>query len=299
VTNILSPIQKFFALSLLQVVPLILCSTVAFAQHSGGSHSGGSGPPPSVPTPLPTQPSATTYDQNKLILQSQTKDEVARSVKNECFLPPLANLQMETVAVSELKIPEKAQNEYRTGCSAIRNKNFSEAEKHLRKAIQQYDKYQVAWVVLGQLLESQQKLDEAHQACTHAFGVGAGYVPAYLCAADISAHQQNWEDVLKMSGRSLEIDPGTNVIGYDYNAAANFNLHNLPKAEQSALRAIEIDRTNTDPRVHFLLAQIYEAQGDTTNEVAQLREYLKYATDPNDVVMVTSYLSTLDKQTKK
>jgi len=50
--------------------------------------------------------------------------------------------------------------------------------------------------------------------------------------------------------------------------------------------------------VHFLLAQIYEAKGNREGEAAQLREYLKYASDPNDVAMVKRYLSQLDKQAK-
>ncbi len=54
----------------------------------------------------------------------------------------------------------------------------------------------------------------------------------------------------------------------------------------------------TDPRVHFLLAQIYEEKCDRAGEAAQLREYLKYASDPNDVAMVKNYLSELDQQTK-
>jgi hypothetical protein len=62
------------------------------------------------------------------------------------------------------------------------------------------------------------------------------------------------------------------------------------------LRALEIAKSNVDPRVHFLLAQIYE--GDRENEAAQLREYLRYATDPNDVAMVRRYLSELEKSNK-
>lgn len=46
------------------------------------------------------------------------------------------------------------------------------------------------------------------------------------------------------------------------------------------------------------LAQIYEAKGDRAAEAAQLREYLKYASDPNDVAMVKQYLSELEKPAK-
>jgi hypothetical protein len=37
------------------------------------------------------------------------------------------------------------------------------------------------------------------------------------------------------------------------NALANLNLRHLPEAEKSALKAAEIDKSNADPRVHFLL----------------------------------------------
>jgi hypothetical protein len=49
----------------------------------------------------------------------------------------------------------------------------------------------------------------------------------------------------------------------------------LTDVEKSALRALEIDKNNSEPRVHFVLAQIYEAKGDRADEAAQLREYLK------------------------
>jgi hypothetical protein len=75
--------------------------------------------------------------------------------------------------------------------------------------------------------------------------------------------------------------------------------NNLADAEKSGLRAADIDKNHDEPRVHFVLAQIYEAKHDPTNEAAQLREYLKYATDPDDVAMVKQYLSELEKQPRK
>ncbi len=121
------------------------------------------------------------------------------------------------------------------------------------------------------------------------------YLPSYLCLADIAARSGQWNDALKLSSRALEIDPSNNPVAYDYHAAAHLNLRHLPDAEKSALKAIEIDRNHSDPRVHFLLAQIYEAEGEHDKEAAQLREYLKYATGA-DAAMVKQYLSQLEKQ---
>jgi tetratricopeptide (TPR) repeat protein len=156
--------------------------------------------------------------------------------------------------------------------------------------VKQDPKFSAAWVLLGQIFEAQQKMEDAHDACSKPAG---SYLPAYLCLADISARAKNWEDVLRLSSLALEIDPATAAPAYAYNAAANFNLHDLAAAEKSALRALDIDKANHDPRVHLLLAQIYAAQGDRANQAGQLREYLKYVTDPNDEQMVKKALASL------
>ena len=273
---------------------LVLCAAIAHSQQHNVPHA--IPPPPQPPAP---PASATKFDQEKLVLESGTKSGSAKDTAGDnCFLPPLNGLHAATVGVADLQVPAKARSEYEHGCTALRRRNMAEADKHLRNAVKQYEKYAAAWVMLGQSLEAEQQMAEAREACSQPIvgGTASNYLPALLCLADISARQQKWDEVLKLSTRVLEIDPTTDVVGYDYNAAANFNLHNLSKAEESALKAVQIDKSNSDPRVHFLLAQIYEAKGDRISEAGQLREYLKYATDPSDVAMVKNYLADLEKQ---
>lgn len=286
---------------------LVLSVISAFSQQGSGAHPNPSQSPvksqsqattPSQPDTFPTE--MDPWDQNEL-MQRSNNDSVSRKIVegNNCFLPPLNGLLPATVRVADLQIPAKARREYKDGCVALRNNKIVEAENHLRKAVKQSPRYWAAWVVLGQLLEAQQKSKEASDACSQPLADNAGYLPAYLCLADISARAENWEKVLALSVRALEIDRTTVAAAYDYNAAANLHLRNLPEAEKSALRAAEIDKNNIDPRVHFLLAQIYEAKGDPLAEAAQLREYLKYASNPEDAVMVRKYLSDLDQRNKQ
>ena len=105
--------------------------------------------------------------------------------------------------------------------------------------------------------------------------------------------------MLKLSSRALEFDPTTDAVAYEYHAAANLNLHNLAEAEKSALRAVGMDVNHHEPRVYFVLAQIYEAKREPVNEAAQLREYLKYITSPDDIAMVKQHLAELEKQPGK
>jgi tetratricopeptide (TPR) repeat protein len=292
------------ALRLFCACLLILSVSSAFAQQGGaGGHPAAPAPqpapapPPKAPTDAPS--SNDPWDVNDVIQRSNNK--LASSVIGEgdsCFLPPLNGLLRSRVGIADLQAPAKAQRQQEDGCAALRNRKIIQAEDHFRKAVKQWPKYLAAWVVLGQVLEAQRKTGEAYDACSQPLTTDSNYLPAYLCLADISAHSKSWNTVLQLSTRALEIDPTNDAVAYDYNAAANFNLHRLPEAEKSALRAVEIDTSNTDPRVHFLLAQIYEAKGDRESEAAQLREYLKYASDPNDVAMLRRYLSELEKPNK-
>jgi tetratricopeptide (TPR) repeat protein len=285
------------ALKLILACVLILSIMPALAQRgAGGTHPP---PPPQTPAPPPVQPpttSPTVFDQNRLIMNSNNKPVSSQIAKNDnCFLSPLHGLQTSTVGLADLQVPEKAQREYEDGCNALRKNKMTDAETRMRKAVKHWPTYLAAWVVLGQILEAQQKLEAARDACSQALAANSNYLPAYLCLADISAHSQYWDEVLRLSTRALEIDPTNDPVAYDYNAAAHFNLKHLPEAEKSALRAAEMDKNNLDPRVHFLLAQIYEAKGNREGEAAQLREYLKYANDPNDVAMAKHYLAELEK----
>jgi len=216
-----------------------------------------------------------------------------------CFIPPLNSISPATIGVVDLEVPSKARSEYQTACEALHKKKVAEAEKHLRKAVEGYRKYPAAWVLLGQILELSQKPDEARDACASSLNASSSYLAGYLCLTDISARQKKWDDALKFSNRVLELDPTMNAIAYAYNATANLNLHRLLEAEKSALKALEIDAKNSEPRIHFILAQIYAAKGDRPSTIAQLREFLKFATDPDDIAFVKKDLAILDKQASK
>lgn len=220
-------------------------------------------------------------------------------VQDSCLLPPLNMMDAPLVSTAQLQIPSNARKEYQRACVALKDKKGKDAEKHLRNAVQDYPKYSAGWVTLGQLLVSQRKDQEGRSACSKGATADPNYVAAYLCLADIAARAHDWGEVLSMSNRALELDPSNNAVAYEFRAAANLNLHNLADAEKAGLRAAEIDKNHREPRLHFVLAQIYEAKRDPANEAAQLREYLKYADNPDDAAMVKQYLADLDKQSQK
>jgi len=221
--------------------------------------------------------------------------EKKTETEDSCLLPPLTHVRSPVVAATALAVPPKAKKDYSEACAALKDKKIEIAEKHLRVAVQVYPNYSLAWVTLGQMLAAENHTEDARNACAQGSAVEPKYLPAYLCLAEIAAREKAWGDVLLLSNRALDLDPSTTAISYEYNAAANLRINKLDDAERSALRALSIDKDNTDPRAHFLLAQIYEAKGDRTNEIAQLREYLKFAKDPDDIAAANQYLSQVEQ----
>jgi len=227
-----------------------------------------------------------------------------------CFFPPLNTVQDLTVGPAELAVPNNAKKEYGKACESLAAGKTADAEKHLRKATELFPNYSASWVLLGQILEQRPDLPASRDACQKAAVASPGYIQAYLCLADIALHQGDWSEVLAQSVRAIDLDPANDEAGYVYKGCANYSLHQLPEAEASALKASDIENTRkykdqddrdkrSDPRVHILLAQIYDQKGETSKETVELREFLKTVRNPQTQAVVEQTLKELEQQTNK
>lgn len=210
-----------------------------------------------------------------------------------CSIQPFPGLAS-VATVASLDVPAKAQKEYSAACSALKNNKLAASEQHLRKAVQIYPKYVAGWVMLGQILEAQRQPDRARSACSQASDADPTYVPSYLCLAEIAGREEKWGEVLGYTTRALELDSTRNPYPYFFSAIAYFNLNQFAEAERRALKAEELDRDHHEPRVQFLLGQIYKANNDPANAAAQLREYLQYAPNAQDSEDVKRDLAKLE-----
>jgi tetratricopeptide (TPR) repeat protein len=216
-----------------------------------------------------------------------------------CLIWGVNEPQASIVKADTLQVPEKARGEFRKGCGDLRSKKLATAESHLRKAVQEYPKYAAAWVLLGQLLETANRIEEARGACSQASALGSGYAPAYLCLADVAVQLHDWKETLDLADRALAIAPAQDVYGNYYSAMAHFHLSHLPAAEHNAQEAIDADHSHRVPQAHLLLAQIYGAKHDPHNEAAQLRAYLNIAPNSPYSAGVRKSLAELEGQIQK
>ena len=200
------------------------------------------------------------------------------------------------VSVTSLKVPSNARNEYEKACEANNKNKFGDAELHLRGAIDKFQTYPAAWVMLGIVLEEQNKGQEGRDACDHAVTIDSTYWPAYLCQAEISTRKREWEQVLNLANLALDLNSPGDGYAYYYRAAALFHTKNLVEAKKSALQASEMDVNHNNGPLYFLLAQIYAAEGDKMSAEAQLQLILKHPTDQRQEVAAKQFLARLESQ---
>lgn len=230
------------------------------------------------------------------VVQNSTFDTNATVDEESCFPWRLLAARPAIVTVNKLKVPAKATGEYEKACDSSNKNKFKEAEQHARAAIDSFQGYSAAWVMLGVILQEQQRSQEAYDACLRAAGIDASYLPAYLCAAEISARSRQWEQVLDSADRALGLQSERGPYGYYYRAMAYLHMNNLAGAKKDALRAVEIDVNHDDPSLCFLLAVIYERDGDSANAITQLQQFLKHPSDRQREDVAKQLLAKLESQ---
>ena len=220
----------------------------------------------------------------------------AAADEEQCLPWNLSGLRATTVNVATLRVPPKARSEYEKACDASNRNKFAEAERHARGAIGQFENYSAAWVMLGVILEEQQKAQEARDACAHAAALDAKYLPAYLCAAEIFVRNREWQQVLDAAELAAGLQSDGNIYAYYYRATAYLHLNNLEEARNSALRAVEMDVNHLEPSLNLLLAKIYEREGDVADAIAELQQLLRRHADRQQENAAKQMLARLESQ---
>ncbi len=183
------------------------------------------------------------------------------------------------ISVASLQVPSKARKEYEKGSELLEKGNLPDAEKSLRKAIDQYPKFAEAWLRLGDLEQRRKNIEGAMADYQEAINADPDFPLPYVRMAFLSAVSSKWEQTLKLTEKLISLDPVSFPLAYYYNAAAEFNLNHVARAESSALRAESLDKLHSEPRVELLLAAIYNAKGVPTSAADHYRAYLKLVPD--------------------
>jgi Flp pilus assembly protein TadD len=180
-----------------------------------------------------------------------------------------------TVSVAELRIPDKADKEYRKGKDDLRNEKYANAIKHFRKAIEIYPAFPQVHSDLGLACQRSGDLAGAEQAFLACLKVDPAFLFARLNLAELYISTGRRDEARQLIEETAALHP---EAGQAHLALGKLYLDDgqLEQAEAACRRAAELPETSSD--VYMLLAKIYLKQNRFPELVQALEDYL--AKDP-------------------
>jgi tetratricopeptide (TPR) repeat protein len=194
------------------------------------------------------------------------------------------------------KAPEDARKEFEKGREEFLKKKYSDADKHLARAIHLYPQYSTAMDLRGRAQRLMKQDAEAEKSFLAAINVDEKFIPPYIQLAGLNASQARWDNVLLLGGKVIEFDPFNYPDAYFLKAFAHFNLKQMAEAETNAKKAVEIDKEHRFPRAELLLGRILQAKGDNVAAAEHLRNYLKLEPTSSEVKSINEFLAKVEQE---
>jgi tetratricopeptide (TPR) repeat protein len=201
-----------------------------------------------------------------------------------------------SISLNSAKAPDNAKKELDKARTDFSKKNYPDAEKHLAKAVEIYPQYASAWELRGREQRLQKQYAEAEKSFLTAISSDEKYIPPYIQLTGLYAGRANWSEVLRLTDKVIELDPLNYPDAYFLNALGHFNLKQLPEAERSAQKAVEIDKEHRFPRAELLLGKILQVRGNDASAVVHLRSYIKLEPSSPEVPGIQEYFAKVEGQ---
>lgn len=175
------------------------------------------------------------------------------------------------VSASRLKVPDKAQDEFKKGSKALEQKDWPGSKKHFDAAIALYPDYDVAYNGLGTSLAGSGNMTDARPAFEKAISLNPNFAEAQRNLARISFAERKFDEALELLDKSLSTDP---LNPWALTSAANAALltHHYDQAITYARKAHSVPHPGF-AGVHIVAALALEA---TQQPFEAIKEYQLY-----------------------
>lgn len=179
------------------------------------------------------------------------------------------------VSTHELKIPEKAQNEFARGLDLMAKKDFTGSLTHFNKAAAEYPDYYEAVYHAGLAELRLGHQDKAAEAFQKAIDLSGGrYARPQFAYGLLLCNQGKPREAEDLIRRGLETEPDS-AEGYLFLGIALLDQNRLDESEKSLCEAL-LRRTDYAD-VYLVLADVHAKAKDYQSQIQDLDIYLKLA----------------------
>jgi tetratricopeptide (TPR) repeat protein len=148
---------------------------------------------------------------------------------------------------------------------------------------------------LGRAQAKQNNFVEAQQSFQQATTQDSRLLAAYSESAKLALQQQQWKELAVSTERLLQLSPNASADAWFLNSAANFNLGDAQRAENSAVRGLNVDGTHQVPQLEYLYAIILANRGAYSSAIQHLQSYLRLSPKATDASTASARLEELQK----
>lgn len=200
-----------------------------------------------------------------------------------------------TVSVASLAAPDKAKKDFAKGQDQASKGRWAAACDSFRKAIQVYPRYALAWLELGRAQLHQNDFNQAQQSFQQATTEDSRFLPAYVELAHVQAAQQQWQAMARTTANIVQLAPESSAAFWFMDSAANFNVHNLQRADSSAQRGLRLDAGHHVPQLEYLYGLILATKQNYVSAVQHIKSYLQLSPRAQDAREAKRRLAELEK----
>ena len=179
--------------------------------------------------------------------------------------------------MTDAAAPRTARKEYEKGGRALDEQNFSEAQRHFQKALDEYPCYARAQTDLALALMMRNDSAHAEAALRKSIACDRGFLPAYTRLGRLLNTAKRYADCETALAEGLRLSPSSWELNYQL-GDAHAGLHQYAKAEQEYLKARSLNPA-APAELHVKLADLYFQMKVYDKSMAEMRAYL--LDDPN------------------
>ena len=183
------------------------------------------------------------------------------------------------VSATNLRVPEKAQQEFTKGMKEMSAHNWSKAREHMEKAIKDYPQFDWAYNNMGVAYMQEKNAQGAREAFQKAVAINDKNSDAVRNLARMKLMDNDFSGVKELLIK-LGPDPH-DAEAFMMLSYAQWQTHAPDAALASALKVHQGD-PDRFPLAHLIAARVYEMKGNQNAAQEQYQIYLKEAPDTPD-----------------
>lgn len=192
----------------------------------------------------------------------------------------------------DANIPEKARKEFERASSLNREGKSEEAIAHLRKAIEFYPRYLMAYNDLGAQLLDLGRLDDAEAALRHALSIDAGAFNPTLNLGILLLKKGQLAEARTILEKAVSLQAQSPAARL-YNGLALVATSEIDRAEKEFATAYDLGGHEFAVAL-FHLGQIYMDRGDRNRAREFFQHYLREAPNASNSVQVRKLIAMLE-----